>query len=177
MNLPSITRAYLAGMTDGEGYIGITLVRKGEKKHWGLEKDATFRAEINITSTNKSIIKWIGSLCDGYVDGRDHSQPNRKRSYAWEARKTNQCASFLKLVYPYLKIKKPQADVLLRFLQTFNEPRKRRGIVRGKPTVSEAIHDKRAQLYMRIRELNMRGTNRNALETTRQEILSLGFKI
>lgn len=150
--LLDITRSYLAGLADGKGYFGICKVKSGNKKYWGMKRDYTFRAEINITNTNKAIIDWLKTKCSGYTDSREHSQPNRKRSYAWEARKTIQCKEFIDLVYPYLRIKKPQADILKRFFATFVYHQKG-----SKGVLTYENWQIREQLYKEIRALNKRG--------------------
>lgn len=175
--LSSITRAYAAGFIDGEGYLGITMIRKGNYRSWDSKYPVKFRAEVNVTNTNKEVIEWFKDHFDGYMDSREHKK-NRKKSYAWEARKTNQCESIIRIVYPWLRIKLRQADILKEFFETFKEEnRGRKGVKRGETTTTKAIFDKRARLYWEIRKLNMRGIDQNALETTRQELLSLGVKI
>jgi hypothetical protein len=69
-----------------------------------------------VTSTNEWSIQQLkfafgGSIYQVKVEG------NRKPRWTWNIA-CKQALVFIKLIYPYLKLKKPQADIAIRFQGT-----------------------------------------------------------
>lgn len=101
--LDDITSAYLAGLFDGEGSINI-LVNKQTGQIW---------LQISITSTNTTILKWLGDQIGGHIR-KSGNKPPRRPCYHWSLCSV-QASDFLKFIRPYLKIKDQQADVAVEF--------------------------------------------------------------
>lgn len=96
--------AYIAGLFDGEGNINIYKVERTSSK--GPVYDLT----IAIYSTNREVIDWLYGLFGGYVQTKNHLKNSGYKShwkecYSWRL-SSNQAQDFLRLVYPYLRIKK-----------------------------------------------------------------------
>lgn len=97
--------AYIAGFFDGEGYIGITF-RQGKGYRW-----RTLQAKVG--NTNEWVINYLKFSFGGSIYKRK-VYGNQRQSFDWTL-VGNQAASFLKLILPFLKLKRPQAEIAIRF--------------------------------------------------------------
>lgn len=144
MNISKKTSAYLAGLLDGEGYFGILCMKRGNKKDWSLLRNKQYIPVLKMASTDEEIVKWLKSSFGGTFETRK-SQGNRKESYMWSLRKKS-VLDFVREIYPHLRIKKKQADILLRF------PSGRAGM-----PLEDSVQEQRKDLYNQIKVLNKRG--------------------
>ena len=108
-----IDLAYLTGFIDGEGFIAInsSWPRKCRDRHYNLR--------VGAINTKREILDWIKVEFGGYVYQRKVKDVKKhKIAYAWylDAKKAEE---LLKDVYPYLKVKRLQAEVAMRFRKTF----------------------------------------------------------
>jgi len=97
---------YLAGFIDGEGSIGIS------------RRDKTYRTFCHITNTNKKVLEMIKEMLGfGYLKTRKESKEHfgEKQVYELNFDKNIMTRKLLKLVYPYLIIKKIQAEIVLNY--------------------------------------------------------------
>lgn len=121
--------AYIAGIMDGEGCIGIhqqrmysqCLIHKSKLRAWQSrhhENDAvyTYRSNIAISNTNKAVLEYIKGLMGGTVCSIIHNHPKWRDSWEWRA-STKQACSIIKLLLPYLRIKRKQAELLIKYQQ------------------------------------------------------------
>jgi hypothetical protein len=128
--------AYTAGIVDGEGCIHIA---KNKKKQYSLR--------VIVTNTNEWLVKWFKMEYGGSITIRPcNKSKNTRTSYQWVI-STSQAYDFLKLVLPYLMIKRPQAEVAIVFHQAKKQ-------LSGK-TEEERIFEE-AQ-YLLIRRYNKTG--------------------
>ena len=92
--------AYVAGIIDGEGCIGI--------------HSNTVR--VAVKQTNEWLIKFLKMNFGGHLVYQKHSwgNPRSKPIWSWavDAKKAHE---FLQLILPYLQIKRPQAELALGF--------------------------------------------------------------
>lgn len=148
-----LTAAYLAGLIDGEAWIGL-YKRKRKETNW-------YGYELTIANTDKGIIDWLKESFGGYIRIVE-PKGNRKRQYWWILYNRKQVVRVLKKVKPYLKIKKEQAEILMKFLDTYDNPRwqyKRDKMGRIKSKVHpKELMELRDKLHTRIRKLNKAGT-------------------
>lgn len=100
----SVASAYMAGFFDGEGYVGILKrTRKGKYLEYFIQ--------ISIGQKDGKVMDWVKENFGGnlYVIKRDGS-------YYWTA--SNKVAyNVLKRIEPYLRYKKPQAEMAIRFFE------------------------------------------------------------
>lgn len=98
--------AYMAGIVDGEGSISLVLMKK------------TLTLVVQVTNTNEWLIQSIKMCFGGAVRLAKPLQPekNWKPTYRWVVT-SMQALEFLKLVYPYLRLKKSQAEIAIKFLE------------------------------------------------------------
>ncbi len=97
--------AYLAGLLDGEGTIGLTT--KGDQ----------YRGYLSITSTNAPVIEWVQQITGlGSVANRGPGALGRKTRYGWMVFGSS-VVTVLTQVLPYLRIKQTNAEHLLKFYE------------------------------------------------------------
>jgi hypothetical protein len=73
------------------------------------------------------------------------ARDNARESYCWALRKA-QVIVFVKLLYPYLKVKRKHAEVIMRYPRTYP----------GK-TITDDVYTLREKLYSQLRELTHKG--------------------
>jgi len=112
--------AYAAGLFDGEGCIQL-------RKAGGANKPATCPEAglclyISVANTNTEVLTWLKEHFGGNVyDMHPKGQPEGwSRGFAWVTSGKN-AAAFLHKVYPYLKIKRGQAEPALLFAETYHK--------------------------------------------------------
>lgn len=100
--------AYVAGFVDGEGYISL---KRGNSKE---SKYVFYTPVITVSSTVESIIYWLKESFGGwYYPSKPKNGKNWKDQYRWTLTGKN-LRPFLQTIYPYLRIKKKQCELVLR---------------------------------------------------------------
>lgn len=143
-----ISLAYLAGFVDGEGYVALARICRGGRS-------PEYCARLVVYNTNREILSqiqrsWGGTLAE--VEGR---RPGWKSGCAliW----TNAAAAaLLKDLAPYLLIKAPQAEALLRFQAHVRSSPRRRKQDGSLSTLARAERMSREALFRQMKELNTR---------------------
>jgi len=148
MKISKLQSAYLAGLVDGEGYIGILRAKRGNKKLWSSKKEFVFKPAVKVAMTHKDIVIWLYESFGGTFETRK-AHHNARESYCWAIRNMK-VVEFIKKIYPYLKVKKRQAEIILRF------PNGNAGY-----QLDDSTYQKRIELYDKIRALNQRGSVRD----------------
>lgn len=104
---PAITQvqaAYIAGIIDGEGYIGIQRGTKG-----------TYHLRVAVTSVSEELMNWLQEKTGfGTIAFADLHHRGRQNTYSWRVF-GGEALLLLKLVAAYLLIKKAQAAIAMRF--------------------------------------------------------------
>ena len=101
LDVPTI--AYLAGLLDGEGTINISLAHQ---KHFFLT--------VAITGINRALMDWFKDTVGGYIRTANRAKIGHQTCYSWTLCSI-QAANFLKLLLPYLRLKKKQAELAIEF--------------------------------------------------------------
>lgn len=107
-----LTLSYLAGFFDGEGSINITT---RNRKHYAIEHTLT----IAIGQKDGKTLDWIKDMVGGNI-----SLVKRDKSYFWYC-SNRKAYEVLKTLIPYLKYKKPQAVLALRFYDDREDTRRK----------------------------------------------------
>lgn len=145
--------AYLAGLMDGEGSLTIT-------EHCRSDRPGYIRrnVRVQIYNTNRELLIGIQQVFGGklYCVRRDCEKWKDQYVLTWAEAQITQV---LECVWPYLRLKKTQADILLRYQAT-----KMRTIDGRKNGFSAAQYTKCADLYAQLKQANKRG--KNALEVS-----------
>ena len=110
---------YLAGFFDGEGSISIT-ARKSARS-----RSLVYRLQVSVSNTDPQNLRLLRRAWGGeiYVQRAYLDNRHKRICYAWHliVRATNPV--FLKEIIPYLKMKRPQAELALKFLdECFDTP-------------------------------------------------------
>lgn len=148
-----LDKAWLAGFLDGEGCFQVVFVNG---KNIGVK--------ISITHTSLSIIKYIHKLYGGDFTVKEYyktTHPNWKPSVYYRI----SCKGAMKMlidIYPYLKLKKPQADLMIKCDKTIHLPNGQR-----------LMHNSR----MKERDINGKFTKRMRNLTLKSRIVAKRLKL
>lgn len=116
-----VDRAYMAGILDGEGYIGVAVRRSSY---------TVYVPEVSITMTDSEALSLFRSYYGGAWYIRDDQRGDTKRRLQLRfAVSCERAALLLQEVLPFLRVKRRQALLGLR-LQAWRERRKARRVVR-----------------------------------------------
>ena len=162
--MSKLTASYLAGFIDGEGYIALKVDRS--KSNGNLH----YVPIIKIAQTDEAIICWIKESFGGWYYKRESvKDSNHKDSYYWTLTGKN-LKPFLQKVYPYLKLKRKQCELVLekiRMQDTLGDELPYKNISRineqrkQKLDINATYRDKRRNriemIYNELRKLNHRG--------------------
>lgn len=139
--------AYIAGFFDGEGY---ATIRRANRYKGGC----SFRACIGFVNKNRDLLLWIQTFFAGNIYKKKRKCSRHSQAYELVSSKNSEIIWFLDNVYPFLKIKKSQCD-LLRELLNLGHMKKIGEWPRFIPMIGEV--EKREEIKNRITELNKRG--------------------
>lgn len=105
--------AYMAGLIDGEGCIGIYKTC-GSGKHRRVYPQ--YVMSLGMSNTHLGVIKWICQMFGGTYHIANSGAKNPKYSVAWSWKITARHAKWvLEQVIPYLRIKRDQAEIAIEF--------------------------------------------------------------
>lgn len=104
--------AYMAGIFDGEGCIHIVKRKPDKKNKNSLSPSYSLRLGINISS--KVIPYFFLSVCGGGVHKKERREDFYKDTWEWTLC-GSPAAELLKNLLPYLKIKRVEAELGIRF--------------------------------------------------------------
>lgn len=134
--------AYFAGIIDGEGTILIA------KQTW-KEKTSYF-PRMDVSNSDRRIIEWIQSEFGGTIQKYQRQIHRRHKPVYRVSFHSSIAESVVRLILPFLIIKREQAEVFLAFRQRMND----------KHPMHPLSADERAtreQLYWAMKKLNKRG--------------------
>lgn len=136
--------AYLAGVADGEGGIGIY-----KRLPKNSEQRPGYVLRFVVTQTIRSLPEMFQRRFGGAVLIERRGHKGWKDCYDWVS-SSNIAANALRLLIPYMTVKKPQAELALRF-----QTAKFRGYKWVRP--SDAEVERRETLYLSMKAMNRRG--------------------
>ena len=96
--------AYVAGIVDGEGTIGL---------HRNY-KNPSCMVTVNVGNTNEWLINFLKMNFGGYICYQPNDDIKHKDIWRWELR-SKKAIEFIRLILPYLQIKRPQAELAIEF--------------------------------------------------------------
>ncbi len=117
-NLRKADLAYMAGFFDGEGCINLARRTKRGKR---------CRIHISISNTNEWVIQWFHFNFGGSIvfEDRTSENPNWQNVWRWSITSGQQALRFLQAISPYLILKKPQAELAVKFQSRHSQVGKR----------------------------------------------------
>ncbi len=153
--------AYLGGLIDGEGHIGIY---KGKYKDGSVR----YRTRLCISNTCHNLLGWLMKEFGGFHKTKKVYSKNHKESYSWQLN-DNDTDYIIESVLPYLVIKRQQAIIYLSY-------RKLQMISKNTcPGYSNVNHNLRKESYKTMKSLNNRGPE--SVETNTLDVNKLLMKI
>ena len=106
--LDNLELAYIAGIVDGEGSISIV------RRHRFTHQDPSFALLVSVSITDEWVIHYLHSTFGGSVSLQKRNIVSRRPVWSWTIRH-KQAGELLKAIYPFLHIKKAQAEIAIRF--------------------------------------------------------------
>ena len=149
--MSKLTAAYIAGLFDGEGYFGLMNVKNN---------GVLYVPVIKMGVTQDYIAKWLKDSYGGWIYTKRKNHKTHRAVFMWEI-KGKRIEPFLRAITPYLKIKKKQAEVLIKRINLFKKV--------GDESVKHQLHSgwnwkyppeirkQLDELYLQVRKLNKRG--------------------
>jgi hypothetical protein len=134
--LTEAEKGWIAGIIDGEGYIGLVENDNGTR---------SLTPRVDVHSTTKCMQVELQRLVGAGYLGRKRLREGEKQVFSWSLWAVETVGPFLEVVTPYLIVKRRVAHVVLDYCT-------RRRVLRGQ---SYDARDWRA--LKRVRELNKRG--------------------
>jgi hypothetical protein len=115
LTLSATQCAYLAGLVDGEGYVGVINCyrKKGDAVHHSGRMSIGMASEVLVALQQEF---GVGSICR-----RGRQKENWKDVVIWSFG-PNECRALLPLLVPYLRVKQRQATLLLSYLAIAKHP-------------------------------------------------------
>src|SRR3990172_3163537 len=144
-------RAYLAGLVDGEGCISISEYRNPKKTATTI-----LTLSLTVSSCDKDILDyWAEKTGLGSVFIGTRARSNSRTGYSWRLC-SNKAVELIDLIYPYLMLKKEQADIAVKFQETMGMRRD------GKRLSPEILHQRLRykEALTRIKNTTKRGRPR-----------------
>ena len=138
-----ISLNYLAGLIDGEGFFTVNY-RKIKQSSSGLSHEHIPVVGIHMTATK--LITQIQKEYGGYIHKRMGT--NRMR-YDWNLRQAIKIYPFVKKILPYLRVKHPQAKLMIELCKTYKFFTKKKIF-----KLSKEIIDKRNAIKKEISFIN-----------------------
>lgn len=128
------TFSYAGGLFDAEG--SFTIGRSES------ERGVNYSARIRLNNVNRAVVKWMIEKFGGSKHRDKPKSEAHSVCYYWEITDALHARRFLKQVVPYLRIKKPQADLLAAYLDLNGVPN---------PPVRQKLYEEMRSLKDEIR--------------------------
>jgi len=139
-NMKKIDLAYIAGLIDGEAYIGI---KKSKPMNGNLND--SYHERIQIRMVDEEAIAFIATNLGGnYYKEKPHAD-NGRSLYCYQA-SDKKAAAILELVLPYLRVKRRVAKRVLDLRKKKDKPHKIRVLVNVKNRWGQIRSVRRARL-------------------------------
>ena len=149
--LSNETAAYVAGVVDGEGYIGVA-----KTKGTGSMRSTRYAGVLIVGNTSRPSIEELVSVHGiGSVSYRRGGE-RTKGFYLW-AIQSRSARDVLVRIRPYLVVKRAQADLVIEFVDGFESFKGGRPGKFGGQTVSDLELARRSRIYEELRRLNRVG--------------------
>jgi hypothetical protein len=102
-----VERAYIAGLIDADGAI-MALIESHDEKKFRFR----VRIEVKLTQKDPTILRWISKILQ---IGRVR---RNRTTFDWLTRDQKEISSLLILLKPFLRIKKRQAEIAQKIIET-----------------------------------------------------------
>ena len=149
-NFSFVDLAYTAGIIDGEGTIGITEIgTRDGSKNTRRRRSPQHRIYIAVAMTDAAIPLLLSEMFGGTIHTYEYN-PGRHRPQTRWYLTGPRAVLCMEALIPYLRLKKAQAEIAVRFQKQFVTPN------RGKKNVVEDQLAARRQVVQEVQALNAR---------------------
>lgn len=148
----ALLMSYLAGLFDGEG--SFCICRQPSTKSKDGHENIYLHPLVRIGMTNKDVVKMIHEtfkVGKFYNEGVRKDRPSYKYMYRWNVGSRKECIEVIEKLLPYLKVKKRQAELVLKFCKEWKDANIR--YYRQDPEILR----EREELFLMVKELNRTG--------------------
>lgn len=143
-------KAYIAGIIDGEGTVGIWKSNTGVHSMAG--RSPSYILRMSVKMTDEGVIKWLAHITGVKYWSQFNKRPGNHKPWIYQWTFTGRkAARLIREIYPYLIVKQKQCDVALEFIKTLQR-RNYFGVRLNHKTVVA-----RELLRRRMQALNKRG--------------------
>lgn len=146
-------KAYIAGLIDGEGSIG--LVKHKEKK---CPRGWYYDPYVSISNTSEKLMKYIKEVTGiGFYRKKQFKNFNKKWKVPleWRVCARKEIINLLEQVLPYLIIKKKHAILLLEYLKIREQQERERIAFMKEQQIK--YNERQDKIYEKLKELNKKG--------------------
>ncbi len=163
IELPEITKAWMAGFFDGEGSIWINK-RKPRRSTRGVSP--VYMLSVSVTNTMYSGVECFRTYFGGYIR---LVRTKHRPIYRGEAQ-TKHAMRFLQTLLPYFQVKQKQAELAILFQKKIRPHE-------GNAPMPQAYLEERERIRQAIQELNMGWPTPTVIDVTpKKEQLALGLE-
>lgn len=125
-------KAYFAGIVDGEGSI---VISKNNASSGQLY------LRITVVNSNREVLELLRGIYEGGISTKKKYKTTDKQCWTWQV-SSHKAKVFLFDIYEFLIIKKAQAEIAFRFIETFEEGKKIRGNTEQRKLLKEEMSNK-----------------------------------
>ena len=154
-NVTPLDLAYLAGFIDGEGcfFIGHHI----NTSYCTGNRYPNYHCILKISNNCKEVLEWILKTFGGRITKFNVNRMHDRNCFTYEIYMTgNLLTDITEMLIPYLRVKRPQAEVMLKMRKTFSRTGSC-GPVKQAPHILEL----RAGFRQQMIQLNSRFKNHN----------------
>jgi len=138
--------AYIAGLIDGEGYVG--LVKQIEKRRSRIS--VYYEPKVCIAMCDKVGIDFIANKFSCNIWYKEMQNERWRNQWHLRIKGRKRLKEFLLAIYPYLHVKRRQAELMLEFINLREKAKQ--------PKWGETSYTiKEHEMYLDFRELNKKG--------------------
>ena len=148
-HLPKELLAWMAGFFDGEGSIELGVYRNKRTN------TMYFKRRVCVANTDLNVLNLFRTNFGGCIYESSFSKKNIKwkQMYYWNVA-TKQSISFIRAIYPYLRVKKQRADLYIMFEDCISY---KMMLGRGSKPLKKEEMSRRLVIVNELKRLNRRG--------------------
>ena len=148
-----IRHAFLAGLIEGDGSIYLR-AHKDSRKQFG----ACFGMAVKVSNTKEELLQFLKENFGGRICSYQPKAKGRSRMYELSI-ESEKAKSLLLYIYPYLVIKKKQAELAVKFqTRLFMDAR------RGSTPCSRREYEEKVEMAKEMHELNAKSGDKQWLK-------------
>jgi hypothetical protein len=142
-------KAYIAGFFDADGCV---IIKRSQRKARERFIKYYYNLRVFISNTDLDTLEWINKTIGFGTINLKVRNKNSNDAHCWNWQSScRQAYDFLKIIFPYLKVKTKRAEIGIEFQEGL--------IKKGKSRLTQNENDRREKLYQKMRKLNKRGKN------------------